>query len=453
MIKKPLNLVKKASKYIPGASYYTAGQNLPSLPEFILHRGDGAYVYTTKNEKMLDVTLAHSSLILGHNHPKISNAVKNQIDKGSAFTNITEPAIELSEIMSKTIPCADKIRLVNSGTEASILATRIVRAYTGKNKILKFEGAYHGFADNLLFNTNYGNAKHWDEYPQATPDSIGIPESLRNDILIAPYNDLDKTRNIILKNRSDIAGIIIEPVMRGLETDKSFLKGIKNISVKENIPLIFDEVITGYRLSLGGAQEFFGIIPDISIYGKALGAGYPIGAIAGNEKIMNFLDPVSADENRIFSIGSFHSNPISSTAALICIKELQDPQNYQKLNKFGNDLRTGLSQIFSQYKIPHFMTGTGSIVEFFFTSNSVSNYRDTLKTNLNLKSLLSTELPKNFVVGGGGRYTSSIFHEKKELSWLLEGIYKSLDKINNSGELEKSFESDENSLASATKMG
>ena len=184
-----------------------------------------------------------------------------------------------------------------------------------------------------------------------------------------------------------------------------------------------------------------------------MGAGYPIGAIAGNKKIMNFLDPISADENRIFSIGSFHSNPISSTAALMCIKELQNPQNYIKLNKFGDDLRSGLSQIFSQYKIPHFITGSGSIVEFFFTSNPISNYRDTLKTNLNLKSLLSIQLPKNFIVGGGGRYTSSIFHKEKELSWLLEGINNSLNEINASGELEKSFETNQSSLASATKMG
>ena len=453
MIKKPLSLVKKATKYVPGASYYTAGQNLPPLPEFILHRGNGAYVYTTKNEKMLDVTLAHSSLILGHNHPAVSNAVKNQIDKGSAFTNITEPAIELSEIMSKTIPCAEKIRLVNSGTEASILATRIVRAYTGKNLILKFEGAYHGFADNLLFNTNYGNSNNWDNYPSPTPDSIGIPKSLKNDILIAPYNDLSKTKSIILNNKANIAGIIIEPVMRGLETNKSFIEGIKNISINENIPLIFDEVITGYRLSLGGAQEFFGVTPDIAIYGKALGAGYPIGAITGNKKIMNLLNPKSSDENRIFSIGSFHSNPISSTAALMCIKELQNPENYIKLNEFGDNLRSGLSQIFSEYKIPHFMTGAGSIVEFFFTSNTVSNYRDTLKTNLKLKSLLSNQLPKNFIVGGGGRYTSSIFHEEKELSWLLEGISNSLKEIKASGELEKSFGKNQNPLASATKMG
>ena len=453
MIKKSTNLIKKASKYIPGASYYTAGQNVPGLPEFILDRGNGAYVYTTKNEKMLDVTLAHSSLILGHNNPKISNAVKNQIDKGSAFTNITEPAIELSEIMSKTIPCAEKIRLVNSGTEASILATRIVRAYTGKNLILKFEGAYHGFADNLLFNTNYGNSKNWNDYPIPTPDSIGMPKTLNEEILIAPYNDLKQTKKIILKYRSEIAGIIIEPVMRGLETDQSFLEGIRKISSKENIPLIFDEVITGYRLSLGGAQEFFGIKPDIAIYGKALGGGYPIGAIVGNEKIMNFLDPKSSDKSRIFSIGSFHSNPISSIAALTCISELQNPQNYNKLNEFGDSLRAELSHIFSQYKIPYFMTGTGSIVEFFFTSKSVLNYRDTLHTNLKLKSLLSIQLPKNFIVGGGGRFTSSIFHEKKELDWLLEGINNSLREINSSGELEKSFEQNQDSLASATKMG
>ena len=171
------DLITKASKYIPGASYYTLGSNLPGLPKFIIEKGHGPYVYTTDGVKMLDVTLAHGSLILGHSNKVISEAVQKQIFLGSALTNITKPAIELAELMVDIVPCADKVRIVNSGTEASILAVRLVKAATGKEKILKFEGAYHGFADNLIFNTNYGKPNEWLPYPHASSDTLGVSES------------------------------------------------------------------------------------------------------------------------------------------------------------------------------------------------------------------------------------------------------------------------------------
>lgn len=430
------SLISKAAKYIPGASYYTIGSNYPALPAFIIEKGQGAYVYTTDGMKMLDVTLAHGSLILGHANKTISDAVQKQISLGTALTNITKPAIELAEIMVATIPCADKVRIVNSGTEASILAVRLAKAATGKEKILKFEGAYHGFADNLIFNTNYGKPDKWFPYPKASSDTLGVSASQAEAVLIAPYNNLDITSQIIDENIKDIGGIIVEPVMRGINSQIGFLQGLRVICDKYKIPLIFDEVITGYRVSLGGAQHYFGITPDLAIYGKSLGAGYPIGAIVGVDSLMRYLDPSSDNGDYIFSIGSFHSNPLCSTAALYCIRELQKKGSYEKLNNYGKDLTLGLSKIFKKYNIPHFMTGLGSIVEFFFTDEAVTDYKTSVKSNLALKELLGSKMSKFKVVGGGGRYTSSIIHEEKELDWMLQAVDNSLANAQYTGALE-----------------
>ena len=437
-------LIKKAAKYIPGASYYTLGSNLPGLPEFIIEKGSGPYVYTTDGTKMLDVTLAHGSLILGHSNKVISEAVKKQISLGTALTNITKPAIELAELMVDTVPCADKVRIVNSGTEASILAVRLVKAATGKEKILKFEGAYHGFADNLIFNTNYGKPNEWLPYPHASSDTLGVSESQAKTVLIAPYNNLELTSKIIHENIEDIAGIIVEPVMRGINSHAEFLQGLRVICDKYKTPLIFDEVITGFRVSLGGAQEYFGITPDLSIYGKSLGAGYPIGALAGKDSLMGYLDPSSENGGHIFSIGSFHSNPLCSTAALHCIKELKKNSSYEKLNNYGDGLRSGLSEIFKQYDLPHVMTGLGSIVEFFFMTEQVTDYKSSIRSNFRLKDLIGSNMLKRKVVGGGGRYTSSIMHEKKELDWMLDAVELTIDNARTTGALNRIIEEEIN---------
>ena len=309
-----------------------------------------------------------------------------------------------------------------------------------KEKILKFEGAYHGFADNLIFNTNYGKPSEWFPYPKASSDTLGVSAGQAETVLIAPYNNLEITSRIIDENIKDIAGIIVEPVMRGINSQTDFLQGLRTICDKYKTPLIFDEVITGFRVSLGGAQEYFGITPDIAIYGKSLGAGYPIGAIVGKDSLMRYLDPSSENGGHIFSIGSFHSNPLCSTAALYCIRELQKNRSYEKLNSYGDGLRSGLSRIFKKYELPHFMTGLGSIVEFFFTSEPVIDYKSSINSNLALKDLIGSKMAEFKVVGGGGRYTSSTMHGKRELDWMLEAVDISLDNAQYTGALNSILE-------------
>ena len=271
----------KAPRYLPGGTYSTIARDESSAPEFLFSHGSGAYLHTTDGRRFLDVMLGHGSLLLGHCHPAVVEAVKRQVELGNTFTHVTRPAIQLAQMIVEDVPCAESVRFVNSGTEAVMLALRIVRAHTRRDRVLKFEGAYHGFADGVLFSTNYGRPDRWPDHPLPAPDTPGIPSGHARDILIAPWNDIDTTRRIVMDNLADLAGIIVEPVMRGLASRPGFLEEIRDLATEVRVPLIFDEVGTGFRLALGGAQQHYGVTPDLATFGKGLGSGYPIGAGRG----------------------------------------------------------------------------------------------------------------------------------------------------------------------------
>ena len=425
----------KAPQYLPGGTYATIAHNVDSAPEFLFSHGSGAYLHTTDGRRFLDVMLGHGSLLLGHCHPAVVEAVKRQAELGNTFTHVTGPAIELAEMIVEDIPCADSVRLVNSGTEAVMLALRLVRAYTGKDRVLKFEGAYHGFADGLLFSTNYGQPERWPDHPRPDPDTLGIPSSYQESVLIAPWNDLDRTRQIVADNLDDLAGIIVEPVMRGLSSVPGFLEGVRELSTESGVPLIFDEVGTGFRLTLGGAQEYYGVTPDLATLGKGLGSGYPIGAIAGRAEFMAYLDPGSPDDERIFSLGSFHGNAVSAAAAVATIEVLREPGVYEHLSSYGDRLRDGLEELFHRFDLPVRMTGEANIVEWLFTTEPVTDYRGSLAANRALKDRIGAEMRHHDVFGGGGRLNSSTVHGETELGLTLEAMEASLTALRDSGRL------------------
>ena len=425
----------KAPQYLPGGTYATIAHNVDSAPEFLFSHGSGAYLYTTDGRRFLDVMLGHGSLLLGHCHPEVVEAVKRQAELGNTFTHVTGPAIELAEMIVEDIPCADSVRLVNSGTEAVMLALRLVRAFTGKDKVLKFEGAYHGFADGLLFSTNYGQPERWPDHPRPDPDTLGIPSGYEESVLIAPWNDLDRTRQIVADNLDDLAGIIVEPVMRGLSSVPGFLEGVRELSTESGVPLIFDEVGTGFRLALGGAQEYYGVTPDLATLGKGLGSGYPIGAIAGRAEFMAYLDPGSPDDERIFSLGSFHGNAVSAAAAVATIEVLREPGVYEHLSSYGDRLRDGLEELFHRFDLPVRMTGEANIVEWLFTTEPVTDYRGSLAANRALKDRIGAEMRHHDVFGGGGRLNSSTVHGETELGLTLEAMEASLTALRDSGRL------------------
>ncbi len=425
----------KAPRYLPGGTYSTIARDEDSAPGFLFSHGAGPYLYTTDGRRFLDVMLGHGSLLLGHCHPAVVEAVKRQVELGNTFTHVTRPAIQLAEMIVEDIPCADRVRFVNSGTEAVMLALRIVRAYTGRDRVLKFEGAYHGFADGVLFSTNYGRSDRWPEHPRPDPDTPGIPSGHARDILIAPWNDIDTTRRIVSANLDDLAGIIVEPVMRGLASRPGFLEEVRALATDKGVPLIFDEVGTGFRLALGGAQEFYGVTPDLATFGKGLGSGYPIGAVAGNGVLMGYLDPASPDDERVFSLGSFHGNAVSAAAGVATIERLREPGVYEHLGSYGDRLRDGLEGLFRRFDLAVQMTGEANIVEWLFTTEPVADYRGSLATNRALKDRIGAEMRRHGVFGGGGRLNSSTAHGETETALTLEAMEATLTALRDSGKL------------------
>ena len=235
--------------------------------------------------------------------------------------------------------------------------------------------------------------------------------------------------------RAELASIIVEPLMRGLSSKPGFLEAVRDISSQYQIPLVFDEVCTGFRLALGGAQEYYGITPDLAIFGKGLGSGYPIGAVAGNEEIMSYLDPSSDDPNRIFSLGSFHGNAISTSAGVATIKGLKAPEVYQNLNLYGDNMRSALEEMFLRYDIPVQMSGAGNIVEWFFTSEPITDFKSSLASNWKLKNLLGDEMRKRKIFCGAGRFSSSTVHGKTEYDMTLDSMEESLRSLRDTGNL------------------
>ena len=421
-------LLELARAYLPGGGIWTFstrpagfGATLDS-PDFLIDRGEGAYVWTTDGERLLDLVLGSGTVLVGHGHPEVVAAVTAQVARGVNYSHLSAPPAELAARICAVVPCADKVRFFNSGTEAWGVALRALRAQSGRDTILKFEGAFHGGNDATLFNTNFGDVATWAPAPRATPDTPGTVESEQTNVLTAPYDDLDATRAIALAHRHDLAAILCEPVMRGIACRPGFLEGLRALADELHVPLVFDEVITGFRLALGGAQEFYGVTPDMAVFGKALGSGFPIGVIAGTEEAMWPLDPSAPDGIRIVAEGSTLGNPVSATAGLATLDILSRPGVYEQLHAWGNALGEGLVEAFARRGVTIQLTGVGPIVEFYVSDRPVRDYRTAQATDLRLKGVLARGMRGQGVFGGGGRYNCSLAHGDAELTTMLEAV-------------------------------
>ncbi|HTX61956.1 MAG TPA: glutamate-1-semialdehyde 2,1-aminomutase, partial [Methanobacterium sp.] len=302
---KSEDLFDEAKKYLPG------GVNSPVRAfkpyPFFAESAEGSHIYDVDGNDYVDYCLAYGPLVMGHSNPKIIEAVKKQLEKGSAYGVPTEKEIELAREVVTRVPCADMVRFVNSGTEATMSAIRLARAITGKKKIIKFEGSYHGAHDYVLVKSGSG--------AMGLPDSPGVPEETTRNTILIPFNDEGVLTELINQQKDEIAAIIVEPVMGNIgciPPREGYLKFLRQITSENEIILIFDEVITGFRLSRGGSQEYFDVTPDLATFGKILGGGFPIGALAGKKEYMEMIAP----KGNVYQAGTFNGNPISITAGL-----------------------------------------------------------------------------------------------------------------------------------------
>jgi len=379
--RKSCSLFNRAVKVMPGGAS-SHGQCYPIFNPYPLgfERGKGSKIWDLDGNEYLDFVLAMGPLIHGHAHPKLIAAVREQLGKGTMFAVLHDKEVDLAEKVCK-MTGMDMVRFSNSGAEVTQTAIRLARGHTGKNKIIKFEGSYHGGHDYVLL----GGGTVPNAGPPTSmfrnPASWGIPEDSLKNTLLVKWNDADSLRKVVKRHSDDLAGIISEPVLMNIGTvppEEGFLELIRELCDKNDALFILDEVITGFRLAKGGAQEYFGIKADITTYAKALGAGFPISAIAGRRNVMEDLVP-----GKVFHAGTYNANPLAVVAALASLTELERPGTYQNLKKVGERLQAGLEKVVEKTKTTAIVQGIGpGGSQLYFTNlKRISNYDDFLKTD------------------------------------------------------------------------
>ena len=347
--------------------------NVNSTPIFI-KSASGAYLHDVDGNDYVDFIGSWGPMILGHSNPKIIKAIKDQADLGTSYGAPTEAETSIGELIRTVMPSIEKIRMVNSGTEATMSCIRLARGYTGRNKIIKFTGCYHGHVDSLLIKAGSGVSTF------GLPDSPGIPEELARHTISVPYNDINAFLEVFESIKSELAAVIIEPIagnMGFIPGDKDFLETLRTKTHESGSVLIFDEVMTGFRVSLGGAQELYGITPDLTALGKVIGGGLPVGAFGGKAEIMNFLAP----EGPVYQAGTLSGNPLAVAAGKCLINELIKINPYDELEANANYLLTNIKNEMLKKEIPFSFNQIGGMFGFFFTDEFPNNFDDVSATS------------------------------------------------------------------------
>lgn len=365
-------LYERAVKVLPGGVSY--GIRYFDPYPFFAARARGSKLYDVDGNEYVDFWLGHTALVLGHSPPTVVSAVKQQLEDGTVFGTSHELEVDLAEQIAKMVPTAEMTRFTNSGTEANMYATRLARAITGRNKIAKFEGGWHGGYDALHVGV---------KYPFDLQESAGLTTSAVHDTILLPFNDLEGVKEGLRQEHP--ASIIIEPVLGsggGIPADTEFLKGLRELCDEKEVLLIFDEVITGFRLSPGGAQQYYHVQPDITVFGKIIGGGFPAGAFSGNKELMQRVDSHLYERpNCSFHGGTFAANPITMTAGLTTLKSLEDGHLLEKLNIAGRQIRERLKRIFKEKTVDVQVTGESSLFNFHFTKEHVKDARVAFKSD------------------------------------------------------------------------
>jgi glutamate-1-semialdehyde 2,1-aminomutase len=368
---------KRAQDFIPGGvnSPVRAFKAVGGTPIFI-KSASGAYVYDEDGNKYIEMINSWGPMILGHAHPKIAKAVKKAIKGSLSFGAPTVKEIKIAELIAEMVPSVERVRMVNSGTEATMSAVRVARGFTGREKLVKFNGCYHGHGDSFLIAAGSG------AITMGQPDSPGVTKGTAKDTLIAEYNDLESVQTLVDANPNEIAALIVEPVagnMGCVLPQEGFLQGLRDICTKNGIVLIFDEVMTGFRLAQGGAQELYGVTPDMTTLGKIIGGGMPVGAYGGKKKIMDFVSP----KGPVYQGGTLSGNPIAMAAGMTMLKYLhKKPETYRKLAETTAKIAAGFKKNMADLGLNLTINHVGSMLTIFFTDKPVNNFVDAQQSDL-----------------------------------------------------------------------
>lgn len=421
-------LLKQAKRIFVGG---TMGEfHLPADVSMVFVRGQGSKLYDAEGREYIDFVNGSGPMILGHCHPSVVAAVTAQLNRGTTFFGLNQPVIELGERIIDAVPCGEKIRFVGSGSDAVSFAVRMARAFTGRRRVLRFEGGWHGVSDFALHGAKPLKPS---DYPHATPDAAGLPAALSDDLLVAPFNDVSMAREIIERYGDELAAVCVEPLQRCIRPKPGFLQALRELTAERDIILVFDEVVTGFRIAWGGAQERYGVVPDLAAYGKTISGGHPNAAICGRGDVLETVNPWRAlgDPQKTFVSGTFNGNPISATAGTATLNVLSEPGTYERLHAMADRIRYEVARMGRELSIPLLVGGDGPVLQILFTdAEDITNY----------ESMLYADKDKAFRFGCGmirrGFFISpyekiylSTAHTDGDLDRALEAMREVLTKI------------------------
>jgi glutamate-1-semialdehyde 2,1-aminomutase len=402
-------------------------RNTTASPDYamVVKEARGSRIWDVSGNEYVDYLLGSGPMLLGHAHPAVVTAVREAVERGSSYLLVNEPAIELAEEIVRAVPCAETVSFHSTGSEATFFALRLARAFRRRDTILKFEGGFHGMSDYALMSNQWTRAPR--DLPLPTPNSAGIPPAVADTVLVAPFNDLEATTAIIERHHDELAGVIVEPLQRTVPPRPGFLQGLRDVTRRYDIPLIFDEIVTGFRLAYGGAQEYYGVVPDLCALGKSLSAGHPIAVVCGRADIMAAAEMTRLGSDGYVALsGTYSANPISSAVALAALHVLREPGTYDRLFATGRQLMDGLRRLLAAAGIAAHVTGEPPAFEVWFTDGEVTDFRTMLRADARRHARFVELLLARGIMKGHEKFFVSTAHTDEDVALTLaaarEGI-------------------------------
>jgi len=411
-------LLADAGKYLAGGG--TGLFVIPPELNLVVERGKGSRVWDVAGREYIDYHLSSGPVLLGHAHPAITEAVNARLPKGTTYYFLNEPEIELARRLVEAIPCGQVVHYTGSGTEATFYSLRIARAFTKRNKVLKFEGAWHGMHDYGLWGTVPAQPS---DYPHARPDSVGVPPQAGETVLVTPFNETARAVAMIERHAHELAAVIVEPLQRVLLPEPGFLQAVREVTKKHGIVLIFDEIVTGFRIAWGGAQERYGVVPDLACYGKAISGGFPMAAIVGDASIMSVLDARSRPKAEVvWATNTLNGNPICAAAGIAALGVLSQPGVYDGLHRVGAKLRAGLVAAGERHGFAVQAPGEDAVFGVRFTERKpLRTWMDLTTANKDLGLRWALELLKRgLLVNPNEKFYISIAHTEADVDKTLD---------------------------------
>lgn len=414
-------LIAAAKRVLPGGTFGNFGADI------VIREGRGGHVTDVSGNEYIDYLLGSGPMFIGHGHPAVTEAVLAQVPKGTTFFANNEHGIRLAEAIAEAVPCAEMVRYVSTGSEADLYAMRLARAVRGRSKIVKFEGGYHGMSDWGLMSLA---PKRLANFPEAVPDSPGIPEAIRAEVLVAPFNDTEAAVRLIEARADEIGGVILEPFQRLIPPAPGFLQAVREVTARLGIPLIFDEVVTGFRFAYGGAQALYGVTPDICTLGKIIGGGFPLAAVAGKAEYMKHFDRAAVDEAGFLTqVGTLSGNPVAAVAGLATLDVLRAPGTYDAVFATGRSLMDGLRRLIAEAGIPAQIVGEPVLFDVVYAEGEMRDYRALLRQDAAMQKHVNGVLRQQGILKGDSKYYLSTAHTAEDIARTLEAFRAALASL------------------------